>query len=98
MGMDYINHWIPAFACLQQAGWNDNVGDRYDSLVFNVILASFIVAPFEPLPSFPFRPLRHSSESWNPGGGAGMVNRLQFLPACHNTAFIVIPAARECIK
>ncbi len=23
-----INHWIPAFACLQQAGRNDNGGDR----------------------------------------------------------------------
>ena len=22
-GMYYLNHWIPAFACLQQAGRND---------------------------------------------------------------------------
>ena len=25
-GMAYLNHWIPACACLQQAGWNDDGG------------------------------------------------------------------------
>ena len=27
--MDYINYWIPAFACLQQAGRNDDKGNKY---------------------------------------------------------------------
>ena len=25
-GMDFVNHWIPAFACLLQAGRNDGGG------------------------------------------------------------------------
>ena len=42
-GMDSLNHWIPAFACLQQAGRNDDEGNGHGPLVFNVILASVII-------------------------------------------------------
>ena len=36
--------------------WNDDVGDRYGPLVFKVIPAPVIAAPFGPLPSFSFLP------------------------------------------
>ena len=60
-GMDYINHWIPAFAGMTTgaiAGFS-----------------SFRPAPFVTFKGFPTTALyRHSSESWNPGGRGRGVN------------------------
>ena len=35
-GMDDVNHWIPAFACLLQAGRNDDTGNRHGPTIFTI--------------------------------------------------------------
>ena len=56
-GMDYVNHWIPAFAGMTEgAGVRNSVGMAEGLSGWRLTHSC---------------PCRHSSEGWNPGGGAG---------------------------